>query len=297
MLLSLFLFVREMIKTYNAGLVLEGGGNRGIYTSGVLDAFIESGIEFPYIIGVSAGSCNAASYMGKNFRRQHDITINYCNDKRFMSLGSCIKNGQYLNLEWVFGELCYDIMPLNYEEYEKSGAVFCVVVSNAETGKAEYIYPKSLREFGCAQLKASSAMPIATNGVDMDGVKYFDGGVTDSIPLKRAFEDGCRKAVVILTQDRDFVKKPVKAPQIIRRTLKKYPLLAEALIDRHNMYNAQRRYVEEQEKMGNIFVIRPARPLNCSSVEKDTNKLEVIYQLGYQQGKKNIDKIREFLAD
>lgn len=277
--------------------MLEGGGNRGIYTSGVLDAFLESGIEFPYIIGVSAGSCNAASYMGKNYRRQHDIAINYCNDKRYMSLNSQIKNGQYLNLNWVFGELCYDIMPLNYEEYEKSGAVFCVVVTNAETGKAEYIYPKDLRERGCLPIKASCAMPIATNGVDMDGMKYFDGGVTDSIPLKRALEDGCQKAVVIMTQDKSYVKKPLKAPNIIRRALKKYPLLAEALIERHNMYNEQRRYIAEQEKKDNIFIIRPARPLNCSSVEKDTNKLEVIYQLGYQQGKKNIDKIKEFLSD
>lgn len=277
--------------------MLEGGGNRGIYTSGVLDAFLESGIEFPYIIGVSAGSCNAASYMGKNYRRQHDIAINYCNDKRYMSLNSQIKNGQYLNLNWVFGELCYDIMPLNYEEYEKSGAVFCVVVTNAGTGKAEYIYPKDLRERGCLPIKASCAMPIATNGVDMDGMKYFDGGVTDSIPLKRALEDGCQKAVVIMTQDKSYVKKPLKAPNIIRRALKKYPLLAEALIERHNMYNEQRRYIAEQEKKDNIFIIRPARPLNCSSVEKDTNKLEVIYQLGYQQGKKNIDKIKEFLSD
>lgn len=277
--------------------MLEGGGNRGIYTSGVLDAFLESGIEFPYIIGVSAGSCNAASYMGKNYRRQHDIAINYCNDKRYMSLNSQIKNGQYLNLNWVFGELCYDIMPLNYEEYEKSGAVFCVVVTNAETGKAEYIYPKDLRERGCLPIQASCAMPIATNGVDMDGMKYFDGGVTDSIPLKRALEDGCQKAVVIMTQDKSYVKKPLKAPNIIRRALKKYPLLAEALIERHNMYNEQRRYIAEQEKKDNIFIIRPARPLNCSSVEKDTNKLEVIYQLGYQQGKKNIDKIKEFLSD
>lgn len=125
-----------MTGDYKSGLVLEGGGNRGIYTSGVLDAFIEKGITFPYVIGVSAGSCNAASYIGKNYRRQHDITINYCNDKRYMSVNSIFKNGQYLNLEWDFGELTYNIMPLDYETYESSGTQLCAVTDKREDRQA-----------------------------------------------------------------------------------------------------------------------------------------------------------------
>ena len=107
----------NMKGNYSCGLVLEGGGNRAIYTSGVLDAFIEAGIEFPYVIGVSAGSCNAVSFLGKNLRRQHDIVINYCNDKRYMSLGNLFKRKPMLNLDWIFNELSYDIMPMNQDEF------------------------------------------------------------------------------------------------------------------------------------------------------------------------------------
>lgn len=282
---------------YNCGLVLEGGGNRGIFTSGVLDAFLENGIEFPYVIGVSMGSCNGVSFIGKCKRRQHDMIIHYGNDKRYMSLHSLRKSGEYMNSEWLFGELSYDILPLNQEEFESSGTTICVPVTNALTGKAEYMYPKSMREYGCPIIRASCSMPLATKGIEIGGIPYFDGGVADSIPIKRAYEDGCKKTVVILTQDKLFVKQPIKENLIMKRMLKKYPLLAEALFNRHEMYNQQKRYVDEQEIKGNALVIRPPRPLNCSSIEKDTNKLEVIYQMGYQQGLKHIDDIKKFIAE
>lgn len=282
---------------YKSGLVLEGGGNRGIFTSGVLDAFVENGITFPYVIGVSMGSCNAASYLGKNIRRQHDFIVNFTNDKRYMGFSSYRKTGEFMNMGWLFGELSYDIIPLNHENFENSGSVLCAVLTNAQTGKAEYFYPDNLRERGCPILRASCAMPLVTKGVEIGGIHYFDGGVADSIPLKRALDDGCEKAVVILTQDESFVKQPVKAAKIMKRLYKKYPLLADSLINRHNIYNEQRKFVEEEEKKGNIFVIRPAKPLNCTSMERDVTKLETIYQLGYLQGKKSIDRIKEFLSE
>ena len=282
---------------YNSGLVLEGGGSRAIFTSGVLDAFMESDITFPYVIGVSAGSCNGASFLGKNIHRQHDITINYCRDKNYMGMDSLRKNGEYLNLEWIFGELTYNLMPLDYDTFENSGAVLCAVLTNALTGKAEYFYPKDLREFGCPILKASCALPIATKGVALDGMHYFDGGLTDSIPLKRALEDGCQKAVVILTQDKSYIKSPYKGAKLIKKIYKKYPLLVNNILNRHDMYNGQLRYIEEQEKLGNVYVIRPTKPLNCSSIERDTTKLEAIYQLGYIQGKKEVEKVKAFLEE
>ena len=282
---------------YNSGLVLEGGGNRAIFTSGVLDAFMESGITFPYVIGVSAGSCNGASFLGKNIHRQHDITINYCRDKNYMSASSFRKTGEYLNLEWIFGELTYNLMPLDYETYESSNAVLCAVLTNALTGKAEYFYPKDLREFGCPILRASCALPLVTKGVELENMRYFDGGLADSIPLKRALEDGCQKAVVILTQDKDYVKSPYKGAKLIKKVYKKYPMLVKDILERHDMYNEQLRYVEEQEKQGNVYVIRPAKPLDCSSMDKDTAKLEAIYQLGYRQGQKEIEQVKAYLAD
>ena len=161
---------------YKSGLVLEGGGIRAIYSSGVLDAFMENDIEFPYVIGVSAGSCNGVSFIGKNIHRMRDITINYSCDERYKSVKSMFKNGEYLNSKWIFGELTYDIYPLDYDTYEQSQAKMCVVATNAMTGKAEYFYPDDFRN-GCEVLRASCALPMATRAVQLGKDFYFDGGI------------------------------------------------------------------------------------------------------------------------
>ena len=278
---------------YRTGLVLEGGGSRGVYTSGVLDAFMENGIEFPYVIGVSMGSCNGVSFLGKCKRRQHDVILNYTNDKRYMSVSNFIKNKEYLDPDWIFGELTYDLLPLDYDQFENSGAVFCCVVTNAKTGKAEYLYPKTMRPRGCEEIRASCSMPIVTKGIEIGGELYFDGGVADSIPLERAFDDGCEKAVVILTQHKGYEKKPINPKAA--RLLKKYPLLAESMLNRHIMYNDELEYVRQAEQDGRAYVIQPLTDLSCSPLEKSTSKLEAIYQLGYRQTLEQIDRVKEFI--
>ncbi len=278
---------------YNCGLVLEGGGSRGIYTSGVLDAFIDKGIEFPYVIGVSMGSCNGVSYLAKCRGRQHDITIDYINDKRYMSVKNFIKNREYLDPEWIFGELTYDLKPLDYDGFENSGAVFCCVVTNAKTGKAEYFYPKTMRPYGCPEIRASCSMPIATKGIEIGGELYFDGGIVDSILLERAFDDGCEKAVVILTQHRGYVKQPVNSK--IERLMRKYPLMAKQVLNRHNEYARQLEYAYEAERDGRALIIQPLTDLSCPTLEKETAKLEAIYQLGYKQGLDISDRVKQFI--
>ena len=279
---------------YNVGLVLEGGGNRSIYTSGVLDAFIEKNIEFPYIIGVSAGSCNATSFIAKDYRRQHDIEIEYANDKRYMGINNVLKGNSFLNTDWIFGELAYELKPLNQEEFDKSKSVLCAVATNAQTGKPEYFYPKSMRD-GCEELKASCSLPGVTKGVEIGGTTFFDGGLVDSIPLERAFDDGCKKAVVILTQHKNYVKEPMNPK--VQKLFKKYPKIGEAAVNRHIMYNAQLEFVKQCEENGTALVIQPAAPLNVSTLEKDVSKLESIYQLGYKQGLDRADEIKAFLND
>lgn len=279
---------------YKNGLVLEGGGLRGIFTSGVLDAFMENGITFPYVVGVSAGSCNGVSYIANNLRRMRDITIGYSTDERYMGIKSIFTNGEYLNTKWVFGDLAYEMFPLNQDAYEKSGVVFCVPVTNALTGKTEYFYPQSFRD-NCDVLIASSAMPIVTKPVIIGKLPYFDGGLTDSIPFKKAVDDGCERCVVVLTQDREFKKQSIGHERAIRKVIKKYPAIAQCLVDRHEMYNAQRDFVFENEKSGRAFVIAPEKPLHCSTLEKDPVKLREIYNLGYKQGTESIEKVRAFL--
>ena len=251
---------------YSCGLVLEGGGNRAIYTSGVLDAFMDQGITFPYVIGVSAGSCNAVSYIGKCRGRQHDISIQYSGDKRFMSLENMIKNGEFLNGEWLFGELSYDLSPLDQEAYDRANTTLCVVVTNALTGKAEYMYPKDFHKRGCPILRASCALPGATKGVVLGKDRYFDGGVTDSIPLAHAYEDGCQKAVVVLTQDRNYQKQPMGHERLIRRIFRKYPLMTRAILNRYKIYNRQLETVWDAQSRGDAFVIAPDHPLHCPTL-------------------------------
>ena len=278
---------------YKSGLVLEGGGSRGIYTAGVLDAFMENNIEFPYVIGVSMGSCCGASFLGKCKKRQHDVILFSAQDKRYMSLSNLRKGGEYCNFDWTFGELSYDLFPLDQDAFEASGAVYCVVATNAKTGKAEYFYPKSLRD-ECTEIRASCSMPGVTKGTEIGGELYYDGGLADSIPLKRALDDGCEKAVVILTQHKGYVK-PVTNRNFKKPFSSTYPLIGDAIINRSIVYNNQIQYVHEIEAQGKALVIQPLTPLRCNALEKEPEKLEAIYQLGYTQGLQNIEKVRDFI--
>lgn len=278
-----------------SGLVLEGGGIRALYTSGVLDAFIENDIEFDYVIGVSAGTCNGVSFLGKNLHRMRDLTIEYSCDERYKSVKSMIKNGEYLNSKWIFGELTYELYPLDYDTYEKSNAEFCAVVTNVDTGKSEYLYPEGAFRNECEALRASCALPIATKPVVINGKSYCDGGVSDSIPLKRALDDGCKKCVTILTQHRDYVKQPVSPTPAVKLMLRKYPELLKAVLNRHNMYNEQKKFAFEKEKTGETFVICPEQPLNASTLNVTTEQQKQLYKTGYEQGLKLIDDVKKYL--
>lgn len=279
---------------YNSGLVLEGGGLRATYESGVMDAFLENDISFDYVIGVSAGSCNGVSFIAKNLHRMRDISVGYANDERYMGIKSIVKNGEFLNSKWIFGELSYDMFPLDYDEFEKSNTKFCVVASNASTGKAEYFYPTDFRG-GCDVIHASCALPLASKPVKLGDNMYFDGGVCDSIPLQKAYDDGCKKCVVVLTQDRHYVKNPVGHEKMVKRVLRNYPSIAQAVLNRHNMYNAQRKFIFDEEKAGRAFVICPRSPLDFRTLDSEPMKIQHIYNLGYQQGLAKIDEVKDFL--
>ncbi|MCC8023176.1 MAG: patatin family protein [Clostridiales bacterium] len=276
------------------GLVLEGGGTRAIYTSGVLDRFLDAGITFPYVIGVSAGSCNGTSFLGKCRGRQHDLNVHYVNDKRYMGWQHFFRNGNYLNMDWIFNELSYEILPLNVEEFEKAGRM-TAVVTNADTGKAEYLPVENIRD-ACPMIAASCAIPMVTRGVRIGDKTYFDGGVADSIPVRRALEDGCTRCVVVLTQHDGYQKQPMrKGFETMRRRMKRYPNLMDAMANRYLMYNEQLREVKRLEQEGRIFVIRPSRPLECGTMEKEVPKLESVYRLGFQDAQNQMERLQAFL--
>ncbi len=277
------------------GLVLEGGGMRGIYTAGVLDYFMEKGIDFKYCIGVSAGACNAVSYVAKQHKRQYYLYIDYIKDKRYLGMSSLIKTGDFLGTDFIFNELAYKLIPLDYPSFKKSDCVLKAVVTNAITGKAEYMQVDDIEE-NCKVVQASSSLPIVSHLVEIDGKYYCDGGMSDSIPIQKAIDDGNEKNVVILTRDENYIKTPANT-FLVERIYRQFPKLIDDIKNRHIRYNEEVKLVKELEKEGKVFVIRPQQPINIKSLNRNLNKLKTLYFDGYQEAIRQYDALLNFLKD
>lgn len=278
-----------------AGLILEGGGMRGIYTAGVLDFFIERGLTFPNIYGVSAGACHMCSFASAQKGRAFAVNTDYLQDRRYCSLHSLITTGD------LFGaKMCYDTIPneLNLYDHEAFGRYpgkLYAVVTNCRTGQGEYLPIHDMAK-DIVAVQASSSLPLLSRMVEIDGIPYLDGGIADSIPLAASLAAGNRKNVVILTQAKGYRKKPNGAMALIRLRYRKYPRLVEALATRHERYNEALSLVESQESIGSAFVIRPALPPDIGRVEKDKEKLRRLYQQGYDDAAARYRDLQVFLA-
>lgn len=278
------------------GLILEGGGMRGVFTTGVLDCFLDNGIEFGEIIGVSAGACHACSYISKQRKRARDICVNYIDDKRYCSIYSLITTGDMFGVQFAYHEIPDVLYPFDHETYNSSETKLYSTVTNVESGKAEYHLLKDMNE-DIDNLRASASLPFVSRIVDINGNKYLDGGIIDSIPLKKIEEDGYAKNIVVLTQPKEYRKSENKIAWLAKVLYRKYPKMYNLLKNRHLAYNEEIEYIDEQEARGNILVIRPQESLNVSRIEKDKTKLEAIYQLGYEVTKNQIDEILKFIRE
>ena len=279
-----------------AGLVVEGGGMRGVYTAGVLDYFMEKNLYFDDCYGVSAGACHISSYVSKQIGRSMKVTLDYIDDKRYCSINSLIKTGD------MFGvEMLYDIIPnklelYDYDTFNKFKGNFYSVVTNCKTGKAEYMKIKDMKKDIIA-VRASSSLPLLSRIVEINGEKYLDGGITDSIPIKKSIEDNHRKNVVILTRDKTYRKKKSSFLPIFKLKYRKYPNLVNAIENRYKMYNNTLDFIEEKVKTGEVFVIQPKEPVNISRVEKDKTKLKELYDKGYNDAKKCYEDLIKFINE
>lgn len=277
------------------GLVLEGGGVRGIYTAGILDVFMEEGITFDNIIGVSAGAIHAVSYLSGQKGRSIRYYKNYCDDYRFMSFKSFIKTGDVVGVDFCYHELPEKLDIFDNETFKKNTVPFYVVCSNLETGCAEYIRindANSQIDF----IRASASLPYFSRIVEIGGKKYLDGGCTDSIPLNASQDMGFKKNVVILTRDIGYRKRS-EMPLLTKLLYRKYPKFKQALLHRHEMYNEQAKQVLEEEKNGNVFVFRPETPLEVSRMETDAKKIQLAYERGRNQALENIKKLKQWLTE
>lgn len=277
------------------GLVLEGGTFRGIFSAGVMDAFIEEGIEFPYIVGVSAGISNGVSYVSKQFARNIDILEKYRSDKRYIGMGNYKKCRSMFGLDFVFGEIPQKLVPFDYETFRQYSGKCLVGVTNAETGKAEFRSALDDDE-NFMSLRATCAIPGYFPAIEIDGKRYFDGGLASPICVKQALKDGCSKTVIILTQPEGFVKKCGKGNIAMSQLIKyKYPEVEMLLLVRHKIYNKQLAFCSELERRGKALIFRPSHALN--SFEKDEKVLRENWQEGYEAGKARAEEIRKFMEN
>ncbi len=275
------------------GLVLEGGGMRGIYTAGVLDVFMENGISFDGVIGVSAGAIHGCSFLSKQKGRSIRYYKKYCNDYRFMSMKSFFKTGNVVGVDFCYHELPDVLDPYDHEAFLSNKTAFYATCTNIETGEAEYCRITDMRA-QIDYLRASATLPYLSQIVEIDGKKYLDGGCTDSIPVEAFMNMGYERNVLVLTRPADHIRKPAHrfmSPIVYR----KYPKLVAALKDHHNRYNDTKKKIAELESEGSAYVICPAAPLDIGRLENDVKNVERVYDIGRRDGQKHLASLMAWL--
>ncbi len=272
-------------------LILEGGGMRGLYTAGILDAMMDDDIKYNSIYGVSAGAVFGVNYLSKQKGRVLRYNKKYVNDKRYMGLKSWITTGNFINKQFAYYDMPFKLDIFDEETYSKSKTNFYAVMTNIETGQAEYS-----KVVNCTiqieELRASSSLPFLSKPVVINDKKYLDGGIADAIPIEKALEDGYDKIVIVLTRPIEYRKK--KSNQLLPKLFyHKYPKFVESINTRYSRYNETLDLIEKLQKKKKVYVIRPSKLIEISRVEKDPNKLQAMYDLGvedYKQVKKELLK-------
>ena len=277
------------------GLVLEGGGHRGIFTAGILDVFLENNISFDGVIGVSAGAVHGASFLSKQKGRSLRYALKYCNDKRYMGIGSLLKTGDYFNVDFCYYLLPQVLDPFDNDTFENQTSEFFAVSTDVETGEAVYHQCKTLRNDYIKWIVASASMPLVARIVDIEGQKLLDGGVADSIPEAAFRKMGYTKNIVILTQPKGYEKKSNSMLPLIKRIYRKFPNFVKAVENRHLIYNQEIKDLEELEKSGDVLILRPKTDLVASRTERNPKKMQDSYNQGRLLALEEIEKVKAFL--
>ena len=267
----------------NTGLVLEGGGMRGVFTSGVLDAFMKHGVYFRHVVAVSAGACNGMSYISRQPRRARLSNIDFLTQYGYIGWRHLLRQGCIFDQELLYDKFPNEYLPFDFDTFFQWSATFEMVTTNCLTGQAEYLTESKDRQRSLDIVRASSSLPYVSKIVMVDGIPMLDGGIVDSIPVMRAIETGHPQNVVILTRNKGYRSKERdrKIPPFV---YKKYPRLRVALSRRVAAYNEQLELVERLEELGKGVCIRPQRPMEVGRMEKDIGRLERLYQEGFMLG-------------
>ncbi|GAA0359052.1 patatin-like phospholipase family protein [Bacillus horti] len=278
------------------GLVLEGGGSRGIFTGGVIQYLMEQDIYLPYVIGVSAGACNGSSYISRQMDRNRTVSIDFLDNPEYLSLTNFIKKRQLFGMDFLFDRLPNELVPFDFKAYEQGKEEFVVGVTDCMTGDPIYYKKSEYMKDILTLLRASSSLPFVAPIVSFENKMLMDGGISDPIPIKQAVKDGQSKNVIILTQNREYVKKPQSFGWYLRKKYRDYPGLIQASERRHIVYNETLQYIRDEEAKGNIFVISPTEKLKVGRVERSKEKLTDLYERGYEDAAKMGPALKEFLS-
>lgn len=285
-----------MNRLYQGALILEGGGFRGVYTGGVLDFLMEKGILFSSVYGISAGACNALNYLSQDKGRYIEVALRFCNDPRYMGMKQLVKNGSVFNWQFSFYEIPEKYIPFDYDTFHSSPMKLMVGATDCQTGECRW-FSNQVGDDTILCSIASSSMPLLSPMQNIAGREYLDGGIADSIPVRKALADGNEKQVIVLTQNEGYRKKPNRLMPVIRRRYQKYPKLCKALEQRHINYNDSLDFAQELEKQGKAILIRPSKPMVLKRIEHDTGKLQAAYENGYEDAKAAYERMKRLFEE
>lgn len=281
---------------YQAGLILEGGGMKGIYTAGVLDFFMDQEIMFSDCYGVSAGACHLCNFLSGQRGRSYRISVNYLDMKQYCGAWSLLTTGDIFGVDMSYNLIPNYLDPYDYEAFKKYEGKAWAVVTDIKTGKPAYLPLKDIRE-DITAVRASSSLPLVSRNVEIDGELYLDGGISDPIPVRKSVRDGNKKNVVIMTKEEGFVRQPVGAElALIKARYLRYPKVCELMRERHLSYNATVQYIEEKQKAGELFVIRPKVKSGVGRIEKDKEKMTALYEEGYRDAEACYLELLEYIS-
>ncbi len=278
----------------NGALVLEGGGMRGAFTAGVLDFFLDRDIVFGKVYGVSIGACHACSYLSLQRGRAFKVVADYINDPRYMSRSNLLLHGDLFPPRFVYHTIPDELEPYDYDAFAAYEGEFYAVVTDCRTGKPAYLPVKELHR-DIDAVRASASLPGLSRIVRYAGGDYLDGGVSDSIPVKKAIDDGAKRVVAVLTRQDGYVKRPSELYRIVRLMYPNHPALGDAVKNRHLMYAETQKYIAEKEAAGEIFIIRPPEAPNISRLERNRGKLEELYKKGYETARERFGDMQQYL--
>ncbi|WP_102337870.1 patatin-like phospholipase family protein [Collinsella provencensis] len=285
-------------KAKNAGkvaLVLEGGSFRGQFTAGVLDVMMEHGIEVAACYGTSAGALNGLNYKSRQIGRANRVNLAFCNDSRYMGAQSLISTGSMVGYDFMLNDVQDRLDPFDNDAFLANPMEMWACATDIVFGTAAYL-PVRNATLDVDYLRATTSLPLVTKPVEIDGHLYLDGGTADSVPVEHVLEDaGFDRAIVVLTQDRSYVKQPSSQMALVRRMYAGYPYLLDAMENRHERYNEQREHIWEYERSGRALVLAPPKPVEVGHVEHDPVKLLELYLQGRQEATRRLDEIKAFM--